>query len=84
MHEGNHPGDALENINLVQGGVVLLPPGAVTSFVPNPDHIHISGNPSTNDRVVSLHLYGNAMAGFHIYNRSMKTRKWIEVSHNES
>ena len=84
MHEGNHPGERLDDISLVRGGVVLLPPGAVTSFVPNPDHIHITGNPSAEKRVVSLHLYGNAMAGFHVYDQVTKTRKWIEVSHNES
>jgi len=30
-------------IRLRRGGVVLLNPGAVTSFVPNPDHIHMTG-----------------------------------------
>ena len=95
VHEGNleersymfrdhHPGEALDNIDLVRGGIVLLPPGSVTSFVPNPDHIHITGNPSETDRVVSLHLYGNAMAGFHVYDHEARTRRWIEVSHNES
>ena len=77
-------GSHLENIDLVPGGITLLPPGAVTSFVPNPDHIHISGNPSSGKQVVSLHLYGNAMAGFHVYDRPARTRKWVEVSHNES
>ena len=84
MFESHHPGNALDDIDLVPGGVVLLSPGSVTSFVPNPDHIHYSGNPSTTNRVVSLHLYGNAMAGFHVYNREKRSRKWIEVSHNES
>lgn len=79
-------GDALakKNIELARGGVIMLVPGAVTSFVPNPDHIHVTGNPSPDRRVVSLHLYGSAMAGFHVYDREAGTREWIEVSHNES
>jgi predicted metal-dependent enzyme (double-stranded beta helix superfamily) len=76
--------DALENIELVRGGVILLSPGAVTSFVPNPDHIHITGNGDQQKNVVSLHLYGRAMAGFHIYDKEALTRKWVEVSYNES
>ena len=76
--------DAVDNIELARGGVLLLCPGAVTSFVPNPDHIHITGNAHGRQRVVSLHLYGRAMAGFHIYDRDSGTRKWVEVSHNES
>ena len=31
-------------IDLVRGGIILLGHGAVTSFVPNPDHIHITGS----------------------------------------
>lgn len=76
--------DALENIELHRGGVILLSPGAVTSFVPNPDHIHITGNGDQHKNVVSLHLYGRAMAGFHIYDKDAGTREWIEVSYNES
>ena len=34
-----------EGIDLVRGGVILLGRGAVTSFVPNPDHIHVTGVP---------------------------------------
>lgn len=78
------PEPATDNIELVRGGVILLAPGAVTSFVPNPDHIHITGNADKNERVVSLHLYGSAMAGFHIYDKEARNRKWIEVSYNES
>lgn len=76
--------DALTGVELARGGVILLSPGAVTSFVPNPDHIHRTGNPADGQRVVSLHLYGHAMPGFHIYDKEARTRKWIEVSHNES
>src|SRR3954467_10233438 len=32
-------------IDLARGGTVLLRHGAVTSFVPNPDHIHVTGVP---------------------------------------
>ena len=76
--------DALENIELVRGGVILLSPGTVTSFVPNPDHIHITGNGDRQKKVVSLHLYGRAMAGFHIYDKETRTRKWAEITNNES
>ena len=84
MHKDAQPGNALDNIDLVRGGVILLPPNAVTSFVPNPDHIHVTGNPSPDKRVASLNIYGNAMAGFHVYDRKARTRNWVEVSHNES
>lgn len=75
---------AQDGIELARGGVIVLAPGAVTSFVPNPDHIHVTGNPHPEKRVVSLHLYGRAMAGFHIYDRAAGTRRWVEVRHNES
>lgn len=75
---------ATNSIELARGGVILLAAGAVTSFVPNPDHIHITGNPDRHQRVVSLHLYGHAMAGFHIYDNEAQTREWVEVSYNES
>lgn len=65
-------------IELVRGGSLLLSPGAITSFVPNPDHIHITGNPN-NKRVVSLHLYGHAMAGFNAYDIDKGTRKWFDA-----
>ncbi len=84
MRSDTQTGAELDNIDLVQGGVILLPPSSVTSFVPNPDHIHVTGNPSPDKRIVSLHLYGNAMAGFHVYDRKARSRKWVEVSHNES
>ena len=77
-------GTVNNGIVLDRGGIIILAPGAVTSFVPNPDHIHQTGNPSTNERVVSLHLYGSAMAGFNVYDRTNQTREWVEVSHNQS
>ena len=71
-------------IELVRGGVILLGSGAVTSFVPNPDHIHITGVPTERPRAVSLHLYGRTMDNFHIYDVAAGTRQRVEVAHNES
>lgn len=76
--------DALDGIELARGGVIMLSPGAVTSFVPNPDHIHVTGNADPAQRVVSLHLYGRTLSGFHIYDNAARTRRWIEVSHFDS
>src|SRR5208283_6028718 len=47
-----------EGIRLARGGVILLGRGAVTSFVPNPDHIHVTGVAPGRPTAVSLHLYG--------------------------
>jgi len=71
-------------IELVRGGVVLLGEGAVTSFVPNPDHIHVTGVPAERPRAVSLHLYGRTMSSFHVYDVAAGTRRRIDVAHNES
>jgi predicted metal-dependent enzyme (double-stranded beta helix superfamily) len=73
-----------EGIELARGGVVLLGPGAVTSFVPNPDHIHVTGVPEERTRTVSLHLYGRAMNRFNIYDVAAGTRRPVEMAHNES
>lgn len=73
-----------EGIELVRGGVILLGRGAVTSFVPNPDHIHVTGVPADRPRAVSLHLYGRTMSGFNIYDVAAGTRRGIHVEHNES
>lgn len=73
-----------EDIELARGGTILLSPGAVTSFVPNPDHIHITGVPSERPRAVSLHLYGRTMSDFNIYDVPARTRRRIQVAHNES
>jgi 3-mercaptopropionate dioxygenase len=71
-------------IELVRGGVILLGRGAVTSFVPNPDHIHITGVPAERQRAVSLHLYGRTMNRFNVYDVAAGTRRGIDVAHNES
>jgi len=73
-----------EGIELARGGIVLLRSGAVTSFVPNPDHIHVTGVPPERPRAVSLHLYGRMMSSFNIYDVGSGTRKRIDVAHNES
>lgn len=72
------------DIDLARGGIVLLGRGAVTSFVPNPDHIHITGVPLERPRAVSLHLYGRAMSNFNIYDLQARSRRCIQVAHNES
>jgi 3-mercaptopropionate dioxygenase len=71
-------------IRLKQGGVILLNPGSVSSFVPNPDHIHRTGVASGRETCVSLHLYGRNMNSFHIYDVEAGTRRMIDVPHHES
>lgn len=73
-----------DGIVLARGGTVLLNRGAVTSFVPNPDHIHITGVPAERPRAVSLHLYGRTMSDFNLYDVAAGTRRRIHVAHNES
>lgn len=73
-----------DGIVLARGGTVLLNRGAVTSFVPNPDHIHITGVPADRPRAVSLHLYGRTMSDFNLYDVAAGTRRRIHVAHNES
>lgn len=72
------------DIELARGGTILLRHGAVTSFVPNPDHIHITGVPLERPRAVSLHLYGRMMSSFNVYDVEARTRRRIQVAHNES
>jgi predicted metal-dependent enzyme (double-stranded beta helix superfamily) len=73
-----------DGIDLRRGGVLLLTPGTVTSFVPNPDHIHVTGVPQDAAPVVSLHLYGRNMDSFHIYDVATRRRQRVSVAHNES
>jgi len=73
-----------EEIDLVRSGIVLLRQGAVTSFVPNPDHIHIPGVPAERPRAISLHLYGRSMSNSNIYDVNARSRRCVEVAHNES
>ena len=71
-------------IRLKRGGVFLLNPGSVSSFVPNPDHIHKTGVAKTRETCVSLHLYGRNMNTFHIYDVEAGTRRLVDVPHYES
>lgn len=73
-----------DEIDLVRGGVILLGRGAVTSFVPNPDHIHVTGVPTERPRAVSLHVYGRTMNSFNTYDIASRSRRRVEVEHNES
>jgi 3-mercaptopropionate dioxygenase len=70
-------------IVLRRGGVVLLDPGSVSTFVPNPDHIHMTGVPEDGEVCVSLHLYGRNMDSFHIYDVASGTRRLIDVPHQK-
>lgn len=80
----DHGSTADSGIVLHRGGVILLGEGTVTSFVPNPDHIHVTGVPAGREPVVSLHLYGREMNSFHIYDLAAGTRQLIDVPYNES
>jgi predicted metal-dependent enzyme (double-stranded beta helix superfamily) len=71
-------------IELARGGTILLNRGAVTSFVPNPDHIHVTGVPADRPRAVSLHLYGRMMSSFNVYDVAAGTRKRVDVAHHKS
>jgi predicted metal-dependent enzyme (double-stranded beta helix superfamily) len=71
-------------IRLRRGGVILLNPGSVTSFIPNPDHIHMTGVAAEQETCVSLHLYGRNMNSFHVYDVATGTRRLIDVPHQES
>jgi 3-mercaptopropionate dioxygenase len=79
-------GDILadRDIRLRRGGVILLNPGSVSSFVPNPDHIHMTGVPEGRETCVSLHLYGRNMNSFHIYDVAAGTRRMVDVPHHAS
>jgi predicted metal-dependent enzyme (double-stranded beta helix superfamily) len=72
------------NIRLKRGGVILLNPGSVSSFVPNPDHIHMTGVAKVREACISLHLYGRNMNSFHIYDLEAGTRRMVDVPHHES
>ena len=64
-------------VNLVRGGSTLLSPGSVTSFIPNPDHIHLTGN-SDPETLISVHLYGHNMAEFNIYDVELGKKEWVK------
>lgn len=76
--------DADQGIELVRGGVMLLTPGTVSSFVPNPDQIHVTGVANDGPPTISLHLYGRNMNNFCVYDLAAGSRKRINLPHNES
>jgi len=80
----DHDLSSNEDITLLKGGSILLTKGAVTTFVPNPDHIHKTGIPESRKQAVTLHLYGRELSNFHVYDLDAKTRRFIDVAHNES
>ena len=61
-------------IVLVRGGVSVLGANSVTSFVPNPDHIHRAGVPLTGEETVTLHLYGRNMNAYNVYDMELGRR----------
>ena len=71
-------------IVLMRGGVSVLPRGSVTSFVPNPDHIHRTGVPRTGQETVSLHLYGRNMNHYNVYDMELGRRYSQEVGHENA
>ncbi len=71
-------------IRLKRGGVILLKEQSISSFVPNPDHIHVTGVPETRAMAVTLHLYGRNMNSFHIYDVEKGTRCLVDVPHQET
>jgi 3-mercaptopropionate dioxygenase len=71
-----------EGIVLRRGGMVLLNSGSVSSFVPNPDHIHMTGVSQDRAPCISLHLYGRNMNSFHIYDVAAGSRRLIDVPHH--
>ena len=80
---GSHIDDG-ETIDLQPGGITLLTPGAVATFVPNPDHIHITGVPADREKAISLHLYGRLMNNYHFYDLETRSRRLVDVSHFDS
>ena len=66
-------------IILQRGGNLMLGSGSVTTFVPNPDHIHRTGVSRHRTQAISLHLYGRDMNNYHVYDLELGRRKRIEL-----
>jgi len=71
-------------IRLKRGGVLLLKEQSISSFVPNPDHIHMTGVPEARTMAVTLHLYGRNMNSFHVYDVEQGTRRLVDVPHQKT
>jgi len=66
-------------ITLMRGGTSVLLPGTVTTFVPNPDHIHRAGVPRDMPETVTLHLYGRNMDNYNVYDMELGRRRNMGV-----
>jgi predicted metal-dependent enzyme (double-stranded beta helix superfamily) len=66
-------------IILRRGGVSVLAKGSVTTFVPNPDHIHRAGVPRGWQETVTLHLYGRNMTRYNVYDMELGRRTPVDV-----
>ncbi|MCA8915996.1 MAG: cysteine dioxygenase family protein [Planctomycetes bacterium] len=73
-----------EGIVLKRGGVSTLAEHSVTTFVPNPDHIHKTGVPDTRGQAVTLHLYGREMNDYYCYNVATGRRSHVQVSYRDA
>lgn len=70
-------------IILRRGGTCILAKGTVTTFVPDPDHIHRAGVPKPGERTVTLHLYGRNMDCYNTYDLELGRRVPCDVSSDE-
>ena len=64
---------------LAPAGICLLTPGAINTFVPEPDHIHRSGVPLSGTPTASIHLYGRLMTHYHAYDVETGLRTRLDV-----
>ena len=75
--------DSMERKNngivLRRGGTSVLAPGSVTTFVPNPDHIHRAGVPRDWELTITLHLYGRNMNCYNVYDMELGRRVPVDV-----
>ena len=76
--------DRSEGIELLPAGSLLLAPGAVSTFVPHPDHIHQAGVAADRAPTLSLHLYGRFMNTYHVYDQTTGTRELIKADYTAS
>lgn len=68
-----------EGIQLRQAGVCLLTPGAINSFLADPDHIHWTGVTPNAQPTASLHIYGRLMTQYFAYDLQTQTRTPLDV-----
>lgn len=70
-------------IILKRGGSSVLSPGSLTTFVPNPDHIHKTGVPSDGELTKTLHLYGKNMDRYNVYDLKKGSRSLQSLQTHE-